>query len=83
MGRLTDSPLLPSLTDRAYLGTGSSVIRRYQRFHKLPETGTLNAPTAKHMREHNVRIGDPPPRPQSTIYTRGRGRARGRSTQLA
>lgn len=57
--RLTDSPFMPSLAAPTNLPNTPGAITRYQRFHGLPQTGTLNTVTATHMRKTNTFIAGP------------------------
>lgn len=60
---------MPSQQPRTYVNPADKkALRMYQTFHKLPVTGTMNPRTAKHMRDNNVRIETPRPRPRSSRY---------------
>jgi peptidoglycan hydrolase-like protein with peptidoglycan-binding domain len=81
--KLTSSPLMPGLADYSYIGADPSAIKRFQQAKKLPATGTLNPATARFMRAHNVRVGDPPRRGPQILVTQGRAHAFGRGTRRA
>lgn len=57
---ISDSPFLPSMAGRTTLLRDPKSVRRYQRFHKLPVTGTVDKRTADFMRSNNTRLGRPP-----------------------
>jgi peptidoglycan hydrolase-like protein with peptidoglycan-binding domain len=77
---INDSPFLPGQQKRSYLPTNPKSVRRYQRYHKLPVTGTLNPQTSAHMRANNVRVGSPPRRSNvGRAYPPGVRRPKGRA----